>query len=100
MCECERTPDQNLAQTLHILNGDTITTKLSDKNGRIAKLLAAKTPDEKIIEELYFASLCRAPRADELQVASEFVKSSESPQIGYQDLLWALICSKRFLFVN
>ena len=100
VCECERSPDQNLAQTLHILNGDTITTKLADKNGRIAKLLAAKTPDEKIIEELYLATLCRTPRPDELQVATEFVKSSESPQAGYQDLLWALVCSKKFLFVN
>ena len=100
VCECERSPDQNLAQTLHILNGDTITTKLSDKNGRIAKLLAAKTPDEKIIEELYLASLCRSPRPEEVAVAQEFVKSSESPQVGYQDLLWALICSKNFLFVN
>jgi len=100
ICECERSPDQNLSQTLHILNGDTVTTKLADKSGRIAQLLAGKKSEKSIVEELYLAALCRLPRPEEVAVAREFVASSENPQAGYQDLLWALLCSKKFLFVH
>lgn len=100
VCECERVQDQTLVATLHLLNGETISAKLADKNGRIAKRLAAKTPEKELIEELFLAAWCRQPTPDEFREASEYVKSSESPQAGYSDLLWALMASKEFLFVN
>ncbi len=100
VCECERAPDENLTQALHTLNGDTLASKLSDKKGRIAKLIAAKTGGDDIINELYLAALCRAPRPEELTAAQEIVSQAASPQEGYEDVLWALMNSKYFLFVH
>src|SRR5439155_3131379 len=60
-CECERTAEPSVTQVLHIANGDTINKKLEAKNNRISKLLAAKTPNEKIVEEIYLAGLSRFP---------------------------------------
>ena len=100
VCECERVQDQTLVATLHLLNGETISTKLADKNGRVAKLLAAKMPEKEFIEELFLAAWCRKPTAEEYDAALKYVKSGESPQAGYSDLLWALIASKAFLYVN
>ena len=92
--------DENLVQALHTLNGDTLTTKLADKNGRIARLLKEKKSPEDIVKELYMAALCRPPTEDELKVSAAFAKDSPTPQEGYEDVLWSLMNSKYFLFVH
>lgn len=100
VCECERSPDANLAQALHTINGDTLTTKIASSQGRVAKLLAANKPHEEIVEQLYLATLCRRPGKAEMAASYQFLTESETPQAAYQDLLWALINSKQFLFVR
>jgi hypothetical protein len=99
-CECERVPDENLAQTLHTLNGDILAAKLVDANGRIAKLIAAKTEHDAVVGELYLATLTRPPTAEELEASRRFLAEAPSPQECYQDLLWALVNSKQFMFVR
>ncbi len=100
VCECERSPDANLSQALHTINGDTVASKILDKNGRISKLMAAGLPHDEIVTELYFASLCRQPSPEELEDSRELLKESPDSLECYQDLLWALINSKHFLFVR
>ena len=106
VCECERSPDENLAQALHTLNGDILAEKLSNATGRIATLLAAKSadgkpkPHEEIVRDLYLAALCRQPSAAELAASQKFLEQAGSPKECYEDLLWALINSKQFLFVR
>ena len=106
VCECERSPDENLAQALHTLNGDILANKISDAKGRIATLLAFKSadgkpkPHEEIVRELYLAALCRPPSDAELAASQKFLEQAGSPKECYEDLLWALINSKQFLFVR
>lgn len=100
VCECERVPEENLGQVLHILNGDILARKLSDKNGRIQKLVNAKTTDAQKIEELYLATLCRPATQSEVANALTFLESSPSPTVFYEDLLWSLVNSKGFLFIQ
>ncbi len=100
VCECERTPDENLAQALHTLNGDVLATKIADGKGRIAQLLDSKRPHDEIVTELYLASLSRRPTPAEIETSHRFLVESPSPQECYQDLLWALVNSKQFLFVR
>ena len=100
VCECERSPDESLAQALHTLNGDIVTEKIADPKARVARLLAAKTPGDRIVEELYLATLCRFPTRAERDNAAQFVKESQNRTECYQDLQWALINSKEFLFVH
>lgn len=100
VCECERAPDENLTQALHTLNGDTLASKLSDKKGRIARLIGEKKSAEEIINELYLATLCRLPKAEEVASCQELIAAAPSPQEGYEDVLWALMNSKFFLFVH
>jgi hypothetical protein len=100
VCECERSHDESLAQALHTLNGDIVTEKISNAKARVAGLLAKKTPGDRIVEELYLATLCRFPTAAERENAAQFVKESQNRTECYQDLQWALINSKEFLFVH
>jgi hypothetical protein len=100
VCECERVPDENLSQALHTLNGDIIAGKVAEGNGRIARLLKAKTPHDEIVAELFLATLSRRPTPAEIEAGRKFLADSPTPQECYQDLLWALINSKQFLFVR
>ena len=100
VCECERTPDENLAQALHTLNGDVLATKIADGKGRIATLLAAKKPHDEIVSEIYLATVSRRPTPGEVEASHKFLAASPTPQEYYQDLIWALINSKQFLFVR
>lgn len=100
VCECDRVRDESLAQALHTLNGDLVAGKIADPKGRIATLVTAKKPHEEIVNELYLATLSRRPTAVEMDLSKQFLAESSSPTECYQDLLWALMNSKQFLFVH
>jgi len=97
-CECERTSDPNLAQVLHIANGDLINSKLKDKKGRVAKILADKLPEADAVTQLYLVTLSRKPTAEELAQCQTIIKTAENSKEGYEDVLWALCNTREFLF--
>jgi hypothetical protein len=100
VCECERVSEPNLAQALHILNGDIVTTKVAAPQGRVAQLVASKRPPDEIVTELYLATLTRFPTTKELEACRALLAGAEGPLAFYQDLQWSLINSKHFLFVR
>jgi hypothetical protein len=73
-CECERSQDASLAQSLHLLNSKDVQEKLTNDNSRAALLVRDdKRSDEAKIRELYFIAFCRAPRPDELELATSYL---------------------------
>lgn len=99
-CECERSMDANLAQSLHLLNGREIQDKIARDGARTAKLAAdTARPDEERVKELYRWVFAREPNAEELEVAIAYIKKhSENVRRGYEDVVWALINTKEFQF--
>jgi hypothetical protein len=97
-CECERTTQPNIAQALHLLNSDFLNRKIEAPQGRISKLLAAKTTPEALIEELYLATLSRRPRPAEIDRARVWLRAAPSLREGASDLLWVLFNSREFQF--
>ena len=99
-CECERSQDANLAQSLHLLNSKEVQDKIS-KNGARAASLAAETDrsHEQRMTELYQVVFARNPREDEMKVATSYIeRHKDNPKVAYEDILWALINTKEFLF--
>ena len=99
-CECERSQEANLAQALHLLNSSEVQNKIASGSGRAALLAKDKelTHEEKL-HEMYRWVFSRNPRSEELSVAVAHIqKHEENPQVAYEDILWALINSKEFLF--
>ena len=110
VCECERVQSSSLAQSLHLINAKDIKSKLATSNGRADRLSKSDDSSEVKVRELYSAAFSREPRSDELKAAIDFlaearVDASGNPvdpkkanQETFQDLLWALINTKEFLF--
>lgn len=97
-CECERASQPNLAQVLHIANGDVVNKKLADKNGRLTNL--EKSDDGTAINELYLLTMSRSPTPAEFAEAAKIITKAEKRREGLEDLLWALLNSREFLFVH
>ena len=89
-----------MSQVLHIANGDTINKKLAAKDNRIAKLLATNTPDEKIVEEVYLSALSRHPTQAEKEKILKVLdlKDQSERRTIIEDVYWAVLSSKEFLF--
>jgi uncharacterized protein DUF1549/uncharacterized protein DUF1553/Big-like domain-containing protein len=99
-CECERSSEANLAQSLHLLNSGEIQGKLTAGNGYAATLGNDKArPHEIKLRELYLLAFSRPPAADELSIALAHIeKNKDDPKRAYEDIVWALINTKEFLF--
>ncbi|MFN9267728.1 MAG: DUF1549 domain-containing protein [Planctomycetaceae bacterium] len=99
-CECERSQEANLAQSLHLLNSSEVQGKISSASGRSAILANDKDrTDEQKIEELYRWVYSRNPDAEEMQIAIGHLKKHEAnKKVAWEDILWALINTKEFLF--
>jgi hypothetical protein len=111
-CECERSADASLAQSLHLFNSTDVQTKLTAEDGRAATLVNAKDarPDSEKVRELYLWAFARVPDAEETKLATDYltrprkdkdgkpVADGAARRQGYEDLVWALINTKEFLF--
>lgn len=98
-CECERRSDLSLPQALNLVNGKTISDAVADGNGRIAKAILSGRPDRDVLEELYLASFSRVPTPAELASGLKYLESGARGRTALaQDLLWALVNSKPFLY--
>jgi hypothetical protein len=96
-CECERRSDFSLPQALNLVNGKTISDAVADGNGRVAKAVIGGRSDKDLVEDLYLASLSRPPSAAEFEKGLAYLKGG-SRAARAQDLLWALLNSKGFLY--
>ena len=104
-CECERSQESNLAQSLHLLNSTDVQQRITSSAGMAARLArdTDRDPADRV-RELYVHAYGRVPRDDELKVAVNHVRnppgghSTAASQAAFEDLLWALINTKEFLF--
>ena len=108
-CECERTQESSLAQSLHLINAPDIQKKLTDDKGRAALLAAdAKRNDEAKLTEIYQWVASRQPTPQQVKLGLAHIEKRTAGKTdkelvaakrqAYEDLLWALINTKEFLF--
>jgi hypothetical protein len=97
-CECERSGDSSLAQSLHLLNAKGVREKLAHGDGRAAALARESRPPDERVRRLFLTVHSRAPNAEESKKALEYLNAREGKQPAWEDLVWALMNSKEFLF--
>ena len=92
----ERNNKANLSQAMHVLAGATYVDRLSQKNGRLAKLLQSGATDEQIFGEFYLAALTRPPAVEEVQEFKTILAQRGDREAGLREFVWALISSREF----
>jgi Protein of unknown function (DUF1553)/Protein of unknown function (DUF1549) len=98
VCECERFTGATLSQVLLLANSEEIENKIAAGDGRIAKLMKDKRPLPAAIEELYLSALSRPPTDAEKNKTLSYVDQQSNKQQALEDVLWALLNSKEFMF--
>ena len=96
-CDCERSLDPALPQTLYRMTDPAILGKLTANTGRLAKLLKANPDDGAVLEELFLATLTRFPTAAEKEAFAQYRGRVKSRAAAFQDTLWALINTREFI---
>jgi hypothetical protein len=98
-CECERVSEANLAQALHLLNSDEVQNKLSRSGGRAETLAKDTRPEADKVEELFMWAFSHKPTKPQLDVAlAHIAKNQANKKLAYENILWALLNTKEFVF--
>ncbi len=98
VCECERVQSANLAQSLHLLNAGDLKGKLTTGGALPDRLTQSSDPLPVRIEKIYQAAFSRPPRELEVAAITESLSKDKPTKVEFEDLLWAIINSKEFLF--
>jgi len=96
-CDCERAMEPALPQTLFRMTDPVLMAKMRSPANRAAKLAKTNMTDEKIVEELFLATLTRLPTEKELAASLKFIKSEKVRVEALQDISWALINTREFI---
>jgi hypothetical protein len=98
VCTCERAQTPTLPQILHFMNGTTMMQRLRAEGGTLDRLLKAKLDDDRLIEEFYLHVLSRSPEPAERARARSYLTEGDDRAQAAEDLFWALLNSRQFLF--
>lgn len=110
LCDAaERSSAPSIAQALHVINGDTLNRKLSAPEGFAALSLRLGLSDARILDHLYLSAYSRYPAAAEKTALLDALAGTrvtmgsleaqrEARRQALEDMMWALLTSKDFLF--
>lgn len=103
VCECERSNEPSMVQVLHISNGSTINDKLKSDGSRAGNLLAlrqAGMSDDALLDEIYLTCLARYPTDPERTELTAMLpdRGSSDERVVLEDIFWAVLSSREFLF--
>jgi Protein of unknown function (DUF1553)/Protein of unknown function (DUF1549) len=99
VCECERSSEPSIAQALHLMNSEEIASKINARQGTARKLAKSKLTPREIVDELYLSTLSRFPNdAERTLMLRVFTDAGEDRQAAVEDVLWALLNSRGFVY--
>lgn len=97
-CACERSGEVNLTHTLHLMSSDNMLPKIRTPDGVLARLLKSKKTDAEVADEIMLLAVARLPREAERQKILEHVRSRSSRAEAFEDVMWAVVNLKEFVF--
>ncbi|HUR54464.1 MAG TPA: DUF1549 domain-containing protein [Gemmataceae bacterium] len=97
VCECERGTDPSIAQALHLMNAPEIAAKVQARTGTARRLADSDLKPEAVLDELFLSALSRRPTdAERAKLLAAFADGDRRAAV--EDVLWALLNSKEFLY--
>jgi hypothetical protein len=95
VCDCERPRSPALPQTLFLMTDSGLLARI--KSGRLRRLLSSGRSNAEIVEELFLATLSRAPDGEETSAALEHLQGRPDREAAFVDILWALLNTREFI---
>ena len=92
--------EPTLTQALHMINSNYIHKKLRSSGGILTRLIKEKFNNRELINELYLTTLSRFPTDTEFGIAKSYLAERPKRRAGSEDILWALLSSREFIFVR
>ncbi|MFN0105249.1 MAG: DUF1549 domain-containing protein [Bryobacteraceae bacterium] len=89
---CERETQPDIAQTMHLISGDTIQKKLTAEGNIISRWMTGD-----VVDSLFLRTLTRFPTASEKEALDKALAGGDRKAV-LQDALWAILNSKEFLY--
>jgi len=97
--ESERNNIPTEAQRLHLLNSTEVRRRIEQSRRLRALYEMTKRNNNILVDGAYLNILSRFPTAEERSAAVEYItRSKQGQRQGFDDLVWALINSKEFLY--
>ena len=94
----DRASTSSLNQALHMVSGETVQKKVSSEDSALRRMIEEDWNDQDIIKELFLRTVSRIPEPSEIDAALSAVESAEGRRQGLEDVFWALLNSKEFLY--
>jgi hypothetical protein len=99
VCECERSGEPSITQALHLLNSPEIMNMIQARHGTARTLAATSDSTDAIIDRLYLTTLSRFPTDTERELMRlAFAGADSDRRAAVEDVLWALLNMKEFVF--
>ncbi len=110
LCDAgERSSAPSVAQALHVINGDTLNAKLMAADAYPALAIKLGLSDSRILDHLFLSAYSRYPTDAEKQPMLDALRKGraatgsadvqrEARRQALEDMMWAMLTSKEFLF--
>ncbi len=98
VCSCEVKMEPSLSQALHLINGDIVQSRI--RSGDLTGQLLKVYPPAEVLRQLYLRTLCRPPSADEQAAILGQLQNEPDKKAVMDDVFWALLNSKEFIFTH
>jgi hypothetical protein len=87
-----------MSQAFNLVSGPEINELLAAPNNRIQQMIGAGKSNRDLITELYWAALSRPPTQAEMLETTARADKAEDRRKAFEDLSWALLNAKEFVF--
>lgn len=97
---CDRLADTTMSQSLHLMNSNQIQSRLTSDQGFCAELAAQNIEPRELVKAIYLRVYSRMPSPDEFRQISDVVQRATNKRQAIEDIVWSMINSPEFSFID
>lgn len=97
VCDCEASTDPSLSQALHLINGSSTQGKIA-RGKLVTAWIDQGMSIPEMLDQIYIRCLTRKPTEQERAGLTKLVSAAGDQRVGVEDVFWAVLNSREFMF--